>query len=204
MKTFTKSQRDTLASAIQKSFNLESQDAELIADIQGNTAYASSIIETLKSAYGNMASRLDKVTNNKFTLVKFNKVKAERGSEKYAEQCTNIGSEFGLSGNTIQWIDTMRKALDNDQAWQNVCKWSLGYAGKSKPSNPEHEAYGKEKEKPEAPSAEEIHTKVLKTLLSQYQHLGKFEAIDESLTQLMNDIAQVLIVHGVDIEKEKV
>ena len=202
---------------IANTFNLAIEDATLVDAVNSAWSKASNAVVNLTSTYEQMSERLDKTTDNKFSLVKFNKVKAERGSDKYAEQCTNTGSEFDLSGTTVQWIDSMRKALDNDQAWQNVCKWSLGYAGKSKPFNPKHPNHpdnmteeekdaailAKEAEKSEkdkTPKAKEAFPKVLKALETQYQYLGKVEEMDENVINLMHDIAEVLRVHGVDLE----
>ena len=150
---------------------------------------------------------LDNQTKNRFTLIKFNKIKAGFGSEKYLAECTETGSEFELSSNQVKLVDSFRKHLkaDNpkdDQTWQNIKAYSMGFieTGSRKAKNPKHPANIQRAKENAEPKVVDTYSKVIKTLCSQYQHIGKIEEKNNDLDTLMRQIGGLLELNDVNLE----
>jgi len=145
---------------------------------------------------------LDNQTKNRFSLIKFNTIKAGFGSEKYLAECTEVGSEFELSSNQVKLVDSFRKQLNNDQAYQNIKAYSLGFieTDSRKSKNPDHLANVERAKETAEPKVIDTYSKVIKTLCSQYQHIGKIEEKNNDLDNLMRQIGGLLELHNVNLE----
>ena len=129
--------------------------------------------------------------------LKFNAVsRCEFASEKYHEKLTELASEHNISANAVKEIHGFIMSLSPDTKERASMTQSVKRAG-VRANKEENEV---ETTESSATNVNTVYEKVIKTLCSQYQHLGKVEAADESINQLMNDLAQLLIVHGVTLE----
>lgn len=194
---------------ISNNFNLDSDTLAVATEVQNALANCAKMEKafgkskvTKTVAFQNAANLLDSQTKNSFSFIKFNKIKATFGSEKYIAECTEVGSEFELSANQVKLVDSFRKQLDNDQAYQNIKAYSLGFieTDSRKSKNPDHPANVERAKEPAEPKVLDTYSKVIKTLCSQYQHIGKIEEKNKNLDTLMRQIGGLLELNDVNLE----
>ena len=195
--------------SVSNNFNLDSDTLAAATSVQNALANCAKTEkafgkskENKTLAFQNAANLLDDQTKNCFSFIKFNKIKAGFGSEKYLAECTEVGSEFELSSNQVKLVDSFRKQLNNDQAYQNIKAYSLGFieTDSRKSKNPDHLANVERAKETAEPKVIDTYSKVIKTLCSQYQHIGKVEEKNDSLDNLMRQIGGLLELNDVDLE----
>ena len=200
--------------SVSNNFNLDSDTLAAATSVQNALANCAKTEkafgkskENKTLAFQNAANLLDEQTKNCFSFIKFNKIKAGFGSEKYIAECTEVGSEFELSSNQVKLVDSFRKHLkaDNpkdDQTYQNIKQYSMGFVETSsrKAKNPKHPANVARAKETAEPKIVDTYSKVIKTLCSQYQHIGKIEEKNNDLDTLMRQIGGLLELNDVNLE----
>jgi hypothetical protein len=177
-------------------FGITLEGAELSLAIQKSRKDELTASSKAKADYLNGHEYLSGVYPD-YAGLKFNAVsRCEFGSEKYHEKLTELASEHNISANAVKEIHGFIMSLSPDTKERASMTQSVKRAG-VRANKEENEA---ETTESSATNVATVYEKVIKTLCSQYQHLGKVEAKDESINQLMNDIAQLLVVHGVNLE----
>jgi hypothetical protein len=176
-----------------------------IANVLVSSGVAENAIAVKTAAYKAGAEAMDDAFNSKWLDAKFQAVKA--GCKDLAAGYAKIAGDVDLSVNQVKELHQVYLAFTAEEiggskaTWQNIKEWSK-YATGPKAKHPDvKKAQVAAKLEAEAQeTTDDKVAKVLKILVSQYQYLGKIEEANDRAECLMQDLADVLKLHGVDLE----
>lgn len=195
-------------SAIRSGFDIANEElVEHIATALVTHKAEAKATENKSEAFRQTAELLDYLFDSKWLDAKFAAVK--EGCKDLAAGFTKIAGEVDLTINQVKELHQVYLALATDkvggnrQVWQNIKFWSRFCTDPKKAKHPDaKEALEEAKAEAEAnETADDAVEKVVKILVSQYQYLGKIEEANPRVNLLMQDLGDVLVTLGIDIEK---